>query len=121
MINSFVKRMFIGLSDDELNRASGDDVINLFNQLIRKGRSIVSSKTRRRRGSSRRKKSIRGTYGNNIYSCRQLRRYTFEIMKQDVDEVIMIINYLTESGKASKQEDKLLNDKEQDHSFWASI
>lgn len=36
MINSFVKRMFIGLSDDELNRASGDDVINLFNQLIRK-------------------------------------------------------------------------------------
>ena len=44
MINSFVKRMFIGLSDDELNRASGDDVINLFNQLIRKGRSIVSSK-----------------------------------------------------------------------------
>lgn len=45
----------------------------------------------------------------------------FEIMKQDVDEVIMIINYLSESGKASKQEDKMLNDKEQANSFWASI
>ena len=44
MINGFVKRMFIGLTEDELNRASGDDVINLFNQLIRKGRSIVGSK-----------------------------------------------------------------------------
>lgn len=45
----------------------------------------------------------------------------FEIMKQDVDEVIMIINYLSESGKASKQEDKMLNDKEEANSFWASI
>lgn len=44
MINGFVKRMFIGLTDDELYRASGDDVINLFNQLIKKGRSLVGSK-----------------------------------------------------------------------------
>lgn len=44
MINGFVKRMFIGLTDDELYRAGGDDVINLFNQLIKKGRSIVGSK-----------------------------------------------------------------------------
>jgi hypothetical protein len=41
MINGFVKRMFIGLTDEELPRASGDDVMNLFNQLIRKGRSMV--------------------------------------------------------------------------------
>lgn len=45
----------------------------------------------------------------------------FEIMKQDVDVVIMIINYLSESGKASKQEEKILSDKEQARSFWASL
>ncbi len=44
IINGFVKRLFVGLTDDELNRASGDDVLNLFKQLIRKGRSIVGSK-----------------------------------------------------------------------------
>ena len=44
MINDFVKRMFIGLTDEELTRASGDDVINVFNQLMRKGRSIVGTK-----------------------------------------------------------------------------
>ena len=43
MINSFVKRMFIGLTDEELTRASGDDVMNVFNQLMRKGRSIVGA------------------------------------------------------------------------------
>ena len=44
MINGFVKRMFIGLTDDELNCASGDDVLNVFNQLMRKARSIGGSK-----------------------------------------------------------------------------
>lgn len=44
MINGFVKRMFIGLTDDELNCASGDDVMNVFNQLMRKARSIGGSK-----------------------------------------------------------------------------
>jgi hypothetical protein len=41
MINSFVKRLFIGLTDEELEHgASGDDVINVFNQLMKKARSI---------------------------------------------------------------------------------
>ena len=43
MINSFVKRMFIGLTDEELPRANGDDVMNVFNQLMRKGRSMVNA------------------------------------------------------------------------------
>lgn len=49
----------------------------------------------------------------------------FEIMHQDLDEVIMIVNYLAESGKASKQDDiktkNILNEKEQDRSFWAAL
>ena len=41
MINSFVKRLFIGLTDEELEHgASGDDVLNVFNQLMKKARSI---------------------------------------------------------------------------------
>lgn len=44
MICEFVKRMFIGLTDDELKHASGDDVMNVFNQLMRKAKSIGGSK-----------------------------------------------------------------------------
>lgn len=44
MINGFIKRMFIGLTDEELTHASGDDVMNVFNQLMRKARSIGGSK-----------------------------------------------------------------------------
>lgn len=49
----------------------------------------------------------------------------FEIMRQDLDEVIMIVNYLAESGKASKQDgiktNNFINEKEQDRSFWAAL
>lgn len=42
MINSFIKRLFIGLTDEELEHgASGDDVLNVFNQLMRKANSIA--------------------------------------------------------------------------------
>jgi hypothetical protein len=44
MINGFVKRMFIGLTDEELDRASGDDVMNVFQQLMRKARAICGGK-----------------------------------------------------------------------------
>lgn len=48
MINSFIKRLFIGLTDEELTTgASGDDVINVFNQLMRKAQSIGGSKNAR--------------------------------------------------------------------------
>ena len=44
MINGFIKRLFVGLTDEELNCASGDDVMNVFSQLMRKARSIGGSK-----------------------------------------------------------------------------
>jgi hypothetical protein len=44
MISGFVKRMFIGLTDEELDHASGDDVMNVFNQLMRKARAMGGSK-----------------------------------------------------------------------------
>jgi hypothetical protein len=44
MAGEFVKRLFIGLTDEELTHASGDDVMNVFNQLMRKARSIGGSK-----------------------------------------------------------------------------
>jgi hypothetical protein len=49
----------------------------------------------------------------------------FEIMHQDLDEVIMIVNYLSEGGKANKKEDmktkSSITEKEQDRSFWAAL
>lgn len=44
MISGFVKRMFIGLTDEELTRASGDDVMNVFAQLMRKARAFGGAK-----------------------------------------------------------------------------
>lgn len=48
----------------------------------------------------------------------------FEIMRQDLDEVIMIINYLTESGRSRKRDQipvSTMTEKEQDKSFWAAL
>ena len=39
-INSFVKMIFNALTDEELENASVDDVLNTFNQLIVKARKI---------------------------------------------------------------------------------
>lgn len=45
MINSFVKRLFVGLTDEELETgASGEDVLNVFNQLMRRANTIGGSK-----------------------------------------------------------------------------
>lgn len=45
MINGFIKRLFVGLTDEELEHgADGDDVLNVFTQLMRKARSIGGSK-----------------------------------------------------------------------------
>lgn len=45
MINSFIKRLFVGLTDEELaTGASGDDVLAVFNQLMRKARTIGGGK-----------------------------------------------------------------------------
>jgi hypothetical protein len=48
----------------------------------------------------------------------------FEIMRQDMDEVILVINYLAESGKASKTDNNTqstLTEKEQDKNFWSAF
>ena len=48
----------------------------------------------------------------------------FEIMQQDLDEVILIVNYLTDSGRESKQNNfthNTLTEKEQDANFWAAL
>lgn len=43
-ISSFVKSMFVGLTDEELEQADGLDVLNTFKQLVAKARKIKSSK-----------------------------------------------------------------------------
>ena len=48
----------------------------------------------------------------------------FEIMRQDLDEVIMIINYLSERGKTQNRDyipGHTITEKEQDQSFWAAL
>lgn len=51
----------------------------------------------------------------------------FEIMKQDLDEVILVVNYLVESGNASKQENNTtqpfnITEKDKDKKdFWAAF
>lgn len=48
----------------------------------------------------------------------------FDIMRQDLDETILVINYLAESGKANKtvkNTSNTLTEKEQDKSFWAAL
>jgi hypothetical protein len=48
----------------------------------------------------------------------------FEIMRQDLDEVILIINYLSERGRSSKGDNNtngIINEKEQDKEFWSAF
>ena len=48
----------------------------------------------------------------------------FEIMRQDLDEVILIVNYLSESGRASKADNNrqsTITEKEQDKNFWSAF
>ena len=43
-INNFVKKIFTGLTDEELEKADSLDVINTFNQLIKSVSNIGGSK-----------------------------------------------------------------------------
>jgi hypothetical protein len=50
----------------------------------------------------------------------------FDIMRQDLDEVILIVNYLSERGRASKtdnntQSASAITEKEQDKEFWSAF
>lgn len=43
-INDFVKSIFVGLTDEELEKADGADVLNTFRQLLAEANGIESSK-----------------------------------------------------------------------------
>lgn len=43
-INSFMKSIFVGLTDEELEQADGSDVVNTFKQLTSKSIKIKSPK-----------------------------------------------------------------------------
>jgi len=46
----------------------------------------------------------------------------FEIMAQEIDAVIMVVNYLIDSGNASdKNVNNTINEREQDAQFWACL
>ena len=48
----------------------------------------------------------------------------FDIMRQDLDEVILIVNYLSESGRASAADNStqsIITEKEQDKKFWSAF
>ena len=48
----------------------------------------------------------------------------FEIMRQDLDEVILVINYLCASGKnrnGAEIRSDTMTEKEQDAGFWAAL
>lgn len=55
--------------------------------------------------------------------ARQFNVTPFEIMAQDIDEVIFVINYMIESSHADaggeNMIDNTIDEKEQDRSFWA--
>ena len=44
----------------------------------------------------------------------------FEILKQDKDEVIMLINYMSEKGEA-KTTARQRTEKERDKDFWSAL
>lgn len=45
-INEFIKSIFVGLTDEEIQKADGFDVINTFNQLISAVGKINGSKSK---------------------------------------------------------------------------
>ena len=48
----------------------------------------------------------------------------FDIMRQDLDEVILIVNYLSESGRTEREGNNTqstITEKEQDKKFWSAF
>ena len=45
----------------------------------------------------------------------------FEIMAQDIDAVILVINYFVESNNENNNNDNTMNEKEQTKDFWACL
>jgi hypothetical protein len=45
----------------------------------------------------------------------------FEIFKQDKDEVIMLINYMSEKGARKESSSNKETEKEKDKAFWSAL
>lgn len=45
----------------------------------------------------------------------------FEIFKQDKDEVIMLINYMSEKGEKKESSANTGTEKENDKAFWSAL
>ncbi len=45
----------------------------------------------------------------------------FEILKQDKDEVIMLINYMSEKGAKKESSANGKTEKEKDRDFWSAL
>lgn len=45
----------------------------------------------------------------------------FEVMAQDVEYVIMVVNFMIDSANGHKTHDKGMNDKEKDRDFWSAL
>ena len=53
MITQFMKKIFPSLTDEDLEMADGEDVINTFNQLIKKANSIGGKSKNVRRAAAK--------------------------------------------------------------------
>ena len=45
----------------------------------------------------------------------------FEVMSQDLEFVIMVVNFLLDSATEHKAHDKIVNEKEKDRDFWSAL
>lgn len=45
----------------------------------------------------------------------------FEVMSQDLEFVIMVVNYLLDSAIEHKTQDKETTEKEKDRDFWSAL
>ena len=45
----------------------------------------------------------------------------FEVMSQDLEYVIMVVNYLLDSANEHKTQDKGMTEKEKDKDFWSAL
>jgi hypothetical protein len=45
----------------------------------------------------------------------------FEVMSQDLEFVIMVVNFLLDSASEHKTQDKGMTEKEKDRDFWSAL
>lgn len=45
----------------------------------------------------------------------------FEVMSQDLEFVIMVVNFLLDSATEHKTHDKTISEKEKDRDFWSAL